>query len=103
MRQRGIIDFYNPSKSIGFISVRTPGAAKGVSITRYFFHTSRITSFEIDYTIEVGDFVEFDISTRDPKPGNERAAVNIHVFAKEPTPVVTAGVADALAGNEVSS
>jgi hypothetical protein len=102
MRLSGVISFYdpNPKNPFGFIAEKIPSGA-GFIINKYFFHASRIIQSEIDETdIQKGCPVTFELSDRPPKPGRDRAAVKIHIFAK-PVPV-TAGIDDALAG-KVSS
>jgi cold shock CspA family protein len=103
MRLTGTISYYNPnpSNSYGFISTKIPSGA-GFIIDKYFFHLSRVVQSEVDESeIQAGLRVEFDVSDRPTKPGRDRAAIDIYIFAKLDSTPVTAAVAEALSGKDM--
>jgi cold shock CspA family protein len=94
---QGTISFLNRQRGFFFIAAKTKRGT-GWQVDRFFSHLNRITVFECDESeVQEGCPVMFDIAPGEVPPGRERTAINITVYAKPSTAVMTAA-ATALSG-----
>ncbi|SRR6266403_1067882 len=96
IKREGILTSFNPLKNCGTISSRT-----GMKVESFFFHSARVTYSEVELNqIGIGLWTRFRVSAVKPRPGDYRHAIDIELFAENPS---LNGAMDALSGKTSST